>query len=342
MADSTQPPHIHTADQETAHAAERRPSLPNTARALHKPQDYAHLLKQYDDFLFDCDGVIWTGPAGDQLTPNIAETLEFLRSKGKKLAFITNNATRSRQQYVDKFAGFGIKVALDEVFTCGSATAEYVRAVVLPSIKDETKRGIYLIGQKAMEIEFEAEGLNWKGGTHSQDDVLPEPQDFSAITPDPEIGVVVYAFQMRINYVQLGKAYNYLSSNPGCRLILTNDDQSFLLPSGGYAPGEGAIASVLYGALPPGAPEKVVVGKPHKPLLDIVQRELQFDPKRTIFVGDRLDTDVQFAKRGGIDSVLVWTGISKPEDLVGLPVEREPEYTMSSVGALLDARHLPN
>ncbi|BGP40017.1 hypothetical protein JCM10450v2_003997 [Rhodotorula kratochvilovae] len=342
MPDSSQPPHIHTADQTQAHAAERRRSLPDTARALRSPQDHAHLLKNYDTFLFDCDGVIWTGPAGDQLTPDINETLEYLRSKGKKLAFITNNATRSRQQYVDKFAGFGIKVSLDEVFTCGSATAEYVRAVVLPSIKDESKRGIYLIGQKAMEIEFEAEGLNWTGGTDAKDDVLPEPQDFSAITPNPEIGVVVYAFQMRINYVQLGKAYNYLSSNPGCRLILTNDDQSFLLPSGGYAPGEGAIASVLYGALPPGAPPKVIVGKPHKPLLDIVQRELQYDPKRTIFVGDRLDTDVQFAKRGGIDSVLVWTGISKPEDLVGLPVEREPEYTMASVGALLDARHLPN
>jgi len=148
-----------------------------------------------------------------------------------------------------------------------------VRAVVLPSIQDEAKRGVYLIGQKAMEHEFEDEGLSWTGGTAPEDDALPEPQDFSAIVPDPSIGVVVYAFQMRINYVQLAKAYNYLSSNPGCRLVLTNDDQSFLLPSGGYAPGEGAIASVLYGALPAGAPEKVVVGKPHKPLLDIVQRE---------------------------------------------------------------------
>ncbi|GAA5897083.1 hypothetical protein JCM8208_006165 [Rhodotorula glutinis] len=342
MRDSHQPPPIHNADPQAAHKAERRPSLPDSARALHRPEDYAHLLHAFDTFLFDCDGVIWTGPAGDQLTPNIVETLEFLRGKGKKLAFITNNATRSRQQYVDKFAGFGIKVWLDEVFTCGSATAEYVRAVVLPSIKDEHKRGIYLIGQKAMEHEFEDEGLSWKGGTAPEDDVLPEPQDFSAIVPDESIGVVVYAFQMRINYVQLAKAYNYLSSNPGCRLVLTNDDQSFLLPSGGYAPGEGAIASVLFGALPPGAPEKVVVGKPHKPLLDIVQRELQFDSKRTVFIGDRLETDVLFAKRGGIASVLVWTGISKPEDLVGLPVEEEPEYTMASVGSLLDVRQLPN
>jgi 4-nitrophenyl phosphatase len=117
---------------------------------------------------------------------------------------------------------------------------------------------------------------------------------------------------MKINYKILAKAYNYLSSNPGCQLILTNDDASFLLPHGGFCPGEGAIASVLYGALPKGT-RPTIVGKPHQPLLDVVHRALHFDPKTTLFVGDRLETDVLFAKRGGIDSVLVWTGISKPE-----------------------------
>ena len=94
MRDSKQPPHIHNADPAPAHKAERRPSLPDSARALHRPEDYAHLLHSTDTFLFDvrppsplplqlrglalstrltclscpqCDGVIWTGPAGDQL-----------------------------------------------------------------------------------------------------------------------------------------------------------------------------------------------------------------------------------------------------------------------------------
>jgi 4-nitrophenyl phosphatase len=117
---------------------------------------------------------------------------------------------------------------------------------------------------------------------------------------------------MSVQYKVLAKAYCYLSSNPGCRLVMTNDDQSFLLPHGGLCPGEGAIASVLYGALPKGQ-RPTVVGKPNQPLLDVVHRSLHFDPKRTLFIGDRLETDVLFAKRGGIDSVLVWTGISKPE-----------------------------
>ncbi|GAA6027183.1 hypothetical protein JCM8097_002463 [Rhodosporidiobolus ruineniae] len=304
---------------------------------LKDPEHWRALLDKYSTYLFDMDGVIWTGPAGDQLTPNIGEALAYLRSLNKRIAFITNNATRSRQSYVDKFKGFNIPVSIDEIYTCGSATANYVKEVVLPGIEDESKRGIYLIGQKSMEEELREEGLEWSGGTDPEDDVLLDPQDFSSILPDPSIGIVIYAFQMRINYKQLAKAYNYLSSNPGCQLILTNDDQSFLLPHGGYAPGEGAIASVLFGALPKGR-KPTIVGKPYQPLLDVVHREMHFDPSTTIFIGDRLETDVLFAKRGGVDSILVWTGISKPSGLVGLPSHEEPEYTMSHVGALLGAR----
>lgn len=161
---------------------------------------------------------------------------------------------------------------LEEIFTSGSAAAEYVKATVLPSIEDESKRNIYLIGQKAVEDELAEQGLTWTGGTDPEDDVLLPPQDFSSIHPDPSIGVVLYSFQMRINYKQITKAYNYLASNPGCKLVLTNDDQSMLLPGGGYAPGEGAIASCLYGALPRGE-KPSVVGKPYQPILDVIRRE---------------------------------------------------------------------
>ncbi|GAA5851151.1 hypothetical protein JCM8547_004147 [Rhodosporidiobolus lusitaniae] len=311
-------------------------------RALKDVGGYRDLLDSKNTFLFDMDGVIWTGPAGNTLTPNIGETLAYLRSLNKRLAFITNNATRSRQAYVDKFKGFGIEVKLEEVYTCGSATANYLKEVLLPSIKDESKRGIYLIGQASMEEEFREEGLSWTGGTDPEDDVLLPPQDFDSITPDPSIGVVAYSFQMRINYKQLAKAYNYLSSNKGCQLVLTNDDQSFLLPHGGFAPGEGAIASVLYGAIPPSSPKPIIVGKPHQPLLDVVHREMHFHPETTVFIGDRLETDVLFAKRGGVDSVLVWTGISKPEDILNLPADQAPEYTLSHVGALLEAQQHPD
>ena len=53
-------------------------------------------------------GVIWKG---DKLIDGVSETLDWLRSKGKKLVFVTNNSLKSRTQYAKKFHSLGISVA---------------------------------------------------------------------------------------------------------------------------------------------------------------------------------------------------------------------------------------
>lgn len=58
-------------------------------------------------------------------------------------------------------------------------------------------------------------------------------------------------------------------------------------------------------------------------------------------VGDRLETDVLFGKRGGVSTLLVWTGSSKPHDLVGLPDHHEPTYIANCVGELLTGVTVP-
>lgn len=99
------------------------------------------LLDSVDCFIFDCDGatlrclafalhmhntptgVIWKG---DKLIPGVPETLEYLRSlvrwpqswetsqhplpQGKKLFFVTNNSTKSRKGYLNKFTSLGLSI----------------------------------------------------------------------------------------------------------------------------------------------------------------------------------------------------------------------------------------
>lgn len=176
------------------------------------------------------------------VTPHLTEALRYLRSLGKRLTFITNkyarpnlrrttlthpqthSATRSRRQYLEKFHALGLThVTLDEIFTCGSASAYHLKNVIVPELEAQGRpTGIYLIGQQSMEEELREEGLSWTGGTVSrvlrssrsaltfssqdpEDDVLLPPQDFSTIVPDPSIGIVLFSFQMRINYKQLAK-----------------------------------------------------------------------------------------------------------------------------------------
>jgi phosphoglycolate phosphatase len=56
---------------------------------------------------FPCAGVIWKG---DKLINGVPETLDMLRSMGKKLVFVTNNSTKSRKQYGKKFESLGLDV----------------------------------------------------------------------------------------------------------------------------------------------------------------------------------------------------------------------------------------
>lgn len=93
--------------------------------------EYETLLDEYDTWLFDCDGVLWRG---DQVIDGVVQVFDLLRKRGeilppspprhnlwhdfldpyhgqgKKLVFVTNNATKSRKSYKKKFDQLGLNV----------------------------------------------------------------------------------------------------------------------------------------------------------------------------------------------------------------------------------------
>ena len=75
----------------------------------------------FDNYFFDCDGVLWHG---DRVLPGVREMLSELKSKGKKCYYLTNAATKSRQNLADKFQTLGIDVHRDECYT-SAYTAGY-------------------------------------------------------------------------------------------------------------------------------------------------------------------------------------------------------------------------
>lgn len=75
-----------------------------SSRKLCTPNDYAEILSRYDTWLFDCDGVIWSG---DDAIEGASQAIEFLRKNEKKIIFVTNNAARSRKMLKKKFDRLG-------------------------------------------------------------------------------------------------------------------------------------------------------------------------------------------------------------------------------------------
>jgi hypothetical protein len=53
-------------------------------------------------------------------------------------------------------------------------------------------------------------------------------------------------------------------------------------------------------------------------------------------VGDRLDTDIEGARRVGADSLLVLTGVSGPADVLLAPPGRRPSYLAADLAGLLE------
>jgi hypothetical protein len=65
------------------------------------------LIRNIDVFIFDCDGVLWKG---DVPIPGAVQTIARLRVLGKLLFFITNNSSKSRRGFLEKFTKLGFVV----------------------------------------------------------------------------------------------------------------------------------------------------------------------------------------------------------------------------------------
>ncbi|CBQ69397.1 related to PDR16-protein involved in lipid biosynthesis and multidrug resistance / PHO13-4-nitrophenylphosphatase [Sporisorium reilianum SRZ2] len=324
----------------TTAAAEGAADTTSSAyKHLQNTSDYEDLLSKYDTFLFDCDGVLWSG---DDTIPGVVSVLQKLRQRGKSIIFVTNNASKSRQTYLKKFAGMNIQASLDEVFSSSYASAVYLKKV----LDFPADRKVYVIGMHGIEEELDAENILHCGGTDAEDNKFLPALDFTSLQNDdaidPKVGAVVCGFDMHMSYIKLAKAFKHLTrpgfdgpvqagaEGGGCHFILTNDDSTFPA-KGGPWPGAGSLSAPLIFST---KRTPTIVGKPHKPMLDCIIATKQFDPKRAIMVGDRLNTDIEFAKAGGIASLLVLTGISKRDEIEGPDAKTVPDYLINSLGDL--------
>ncbi|KAL9617972.1 MAG: hypothetical protein Q9160_007277 [Pyrenula sp. 1 TL-2023] len=271
-------------------------------------------LDKFDTFLFDCDGVLWSG---DTVFPNTVETLSMLRKQGKRLIFVTNNSTKSREDYLKKLTGLGIPATADEIFTSSHSTALYLSLILrLPSSPTQPKT--FILGESGIESELRSQSCPFIGGTDPSFRREITPADYAAIAAgdpqllDPTVGAVVVGLDFHISYLKLALAYHYIKR--GAVFIATNTDST--LPSAGTVfPGAGATAAPLVTALK--GQEPLSMGKPSRYMMEAIERKVRFERGRACMVGDRVETDIRFGVEGGLGGTLaVLTGVSGREDVV--------------------------
>lgn len=145
-------------------------------------------------------------------------------------------------------------------------------------------------------------------------------------------------FDKHISFLKMTKAASYLR-NPHVHFVATNMDQSFPVSSSRITvPGTGCIVATVQLACNR-AP--TVIGKPEPLMIAYLEKEFSLEVKRSVFVGDRLDTDILLAKRCGMRGILVLSGVSTLEEarLNEKSASQEkamcvPDYFMEDIGVL--------
>lgn len=87
--------------------------------------------------------------------PHPRQALAELRRLGKRLLFVTNNSSKSRAQYVSKFASLGIQAEAHEIVPASFAAAAYLQSIGFAG-------EAFLVGGEGCEQELQAAG----GGNH--------------------------------------------------------------------------------------------------------------------------------------------------------------------------------
>ena len=254
----------------------------------------------YDTALLDLDGVVY---AGGQAIEHAVESLTTARDGGMHLAYVTNNAARTPETVAGQLTGFGLPTGPDDVITSAQAVARLISEQV-----PEGSR-VLAIGGEGLRVALRERGLD---PVESADD-------------DP--AAVVQGFDPALDWERLAEAAYAVQR--GVPWFASNTDLT-IPKERGIAPGNGALVEVVRTAAG-GRPQ--VAGKPQPPM----HREtvLRTGAERPLVIGDRLDTDIEGAFNGEVDSLLVLTGVTTAAELLAAPPEHRPTYVDADLRGLL-------
>jgi HAD superfamily hydrolase (TIGR01450 family) len=259
------------------------------------------IARRYRHFLLDLDGCLFVG---DEPTERAAEAVAALREASKGIVFLTNEVGSSPEEIVRKLWRLGFQASLDEVLTAGAAL-QFELASSRPG-----GGAAFVIGSQAVVDHAAEAGMRIVNHT-----------EFAT-----RADVVVVADHERFDYTELRIATQAVLR--GAQLIGLSRDRTFPMPDGQW-PGSGAVLAAVETAC--GRKADVVVGKPEQAMYEAARDRL--GEGRTIAIGDRLDADVLGARRAGLDSALVLTGVSDRAAADG--ARPAPTHVADSLAALL-------
>lgn len=250
----------------------------------------------------DLDGVVYRGAIACE---GAVEGLATAREAGLQVLFLTNNAARLPEEVAAHLQSLGVAADAVEVLNSSQVAAAYLAQH--HQVPDG--RSVLAIGGPGVRAALAEQGMP-----------LLDPADVLEHGGSGQVSAVVQGYGAAVGWSDLAEAAYALQD--GALWVATNTDAT-LPAERGQAPGNGSLIAAVAHAT--GRTPDLVTGKPHAPAFEIALQRLGLAPDEALMIGDRLDTDIEGARRAGLSTALVLTGVHGREDVAQANEEQRPD-----------------
>jgi NagD protein len=249
-----------------------------------------------ESWLTDMDGVL---VHEEVPLPGGAEFVAALKASGRRFLVLTNNSIFTPRDLRARLLGSGIDVPEEAIWTSALATAKF--------LADQRPGGsAYVVGEAGLTTAL---------------------HDVGYVMTDRNPDYVVLGETRTYSFEAITRAIRLIEG--GARFIATNPD-----PSGpsqqGTLPATGSVAALISTAT---GRQPYFVGKPNPLMMRSALNRIEAHSETTAMVGDRMDTDIISGLEAGLQTFLVLTGSTRPEQVDQFPYR--PTRVVDSIADLV-------
>lgn len=248
-------------------------------------------------FFIDLDGTTYLG---NKAINGAREFIARLKAAGKYVHFLSNNSSKSKEEYVIKLKSMGIETSADEIVLSTDGVIHF--------LKEAGTKDIFIVGTDSMKQAFKAAGFN------------------NIESNNPEY--VVLGYDTELTYSKLRQAALLLQK--GVDLIATHCDIVCPTPEG-PVPDIGSMLALFKAAT--GKTPIKIFGKPNPEMISHVIERHRLTTEDVVIIGDRLYTDMEMARRTGCSFICVLSGETNREHIEEVK-HQPPSLIVENIGEL--------
>ena len=252
-------------------------------------------MAELKNYLIDMDGVL---VRGSRVIPGAEGFIRRLQEAEARFLIFTNNPLYTQRDLAHRLQSTGLDVQPDNIFTSAMATASFLKA-------QTHNRKAFVIGESGLTMPLHDAGF---------------------IVTDIDPDYVILGETHTYNLEMITRAIRLIGM--GARFIATNPDTSGP-GEGGLVPACGAMAALIEKA---SGKRAYFIGKPNPLMMRMALNYLNVHSENTMMIGDRMDTDIVAGVETGMETILVFSGVTSEEDLTAFPYQ--PSRTSPSVAEI--------